>query len=103
MKVTIHAKLVAKQEDFYKLLVFQNLDEPNNSLMRYITTTILPNWKIDEPEIGDTGFIECEYVDAGDEYFQRTTGNKELYRYTSCYLLNFIKDKEIVKTTNYKF
>ena len=48
--------------------------------------------------------MECEYVNAGDEYYQRNTGVKEMYRYTQCYFLNFIKelDKEPINN-NYKF
>lgn len=43
MKVTIKGKLVAKLDEQYSTMVFQNLDEPNNSLLRYITVTKLPN------------------------------------------------------------
>lgn len=95
--------MVAKQDDFYTLLVFQNLDERENSLLRYVTTTLLPNWSGKIPEIGDTGFLSCEYVDAGEEYYQRSTGNKEQYKYTSCYFLNFIKEQEKQQITDYKF
>jgi hypothetical protein len=35
--------MVAKQDDFYPLMVFQNLDEKDNSLLRYVTVTLLPN------------------------------------------------------------
>lgn len=83
-------------------MVFQNLDEPNNSLLRYITVTKLPNWTGINPQIGDTGFLECEYVNAGDEYVQRNTGNKEVYKYTQCYFLNFIKEQEVINN-NYNF
>ena len=84
-------------------MVFQNLDEPNNSLLRYITVTKLPNWTGTVPKIGDTGFLECEYVNAGDEYYQRNTGNKEMYKYTQCYFLNFIKEQQEIVNNNYKF
>ncbi len=102
MKVTFHGKLVASREELYTLYVFQNLDEPNNSLMRYITVTRPPNWSNANPDIGDIGYIECEYVDAGDEYYKRDSGNKETYKYTQCYFLNFIKDKDKVDN-NFKF
>jgi hypothetical protein len=52
--------------------------------------------------MGDTGFVECEYVDAGDEYYKRDSGNKETYKYTQCYFLNFIKDKDKLDN-NFKF
>ena len=95
--------MVAKQDDFYPLFVFQNLDEPDNSLLRYITVTKLPNWTGKIPDIGEIGYLSCEYVDAGEEYYQRSTGNKEQYKYTSCYFLNFIKEQEKQTTTDYKF
>lgn len=103
MKTTIRGKLVAKLDEQYTTMVFQNLDEPNNSILRYVTVTKLPNWIGSIPDIGDTGFLECEYVNAGDEYYQRNTGSKEVYKYTQCYFLNFIKDKEKIENNNYKF
>ena len=33
MKTTFKGKLVAERQDFYTLFVFQNLDEPDNSLI----------------------------------------------------------------------
>ena len=103
MRTTFHVQVVTKQDDFYPLLVFKNLDEPNNSLLKYITVTVLPNWDTKIPEIGEIGFLSCEYVDAGDEYYQRNTGNKEQYKYTNCYFLKFIEEKEKQITTDYKF
>lgn len=103
MRTTLHVKMVAKQDDFYPLMVFENLDEKRDSLLKYITVTVLPNWYGKVPEIGDVGFLSCEYVDAGEEYYQRSTGNKEQYKYTSCYFLNFIEQKEKQQTTDYKF
>lgn len=103
MKTTIRGKLVAKLDEQYTTMVFQNLDELNDSLLRYVTVTKLPNWTGSIPNIGDVGFLEYEYVNAGDEYYQRNTGVKETYKYTQCYFLNFVKelDKELIN--NYKF
>ena len=95
--------MVAKQDDFYPLFVFQNLDECDNSLLRYVTVTLLPNWNGKIPEMGDIGFLSCEYVDAGDEYYQRNTGVRETYRYTQCYFLNFIKELYKETNNNYTF
>ncbi|MBO7693510.1 MAG: hypothetical protein J6T10_12840 [Methanobrevibacter sp.] len=45
-----------------------------------------------------------EYVDAGEEYYERNTGNKETYKYNQCYFLNFIKDKnEEIVNNKYQF
>lgn len=43
MKATVYVKLVAIQEDFYTQYVFKNLDEKENSFLRYITATKPPN------------------------------------------------------------
>ena len=103
MKVTLHCKLITQRDDFYTVYIFQNLDETDNSLLRYISATRPPNWTGTIPEIGDIGFVELEYVNAGDEYYQRNTGNVETYKYTQCYFLDFTKDKEKINNNNYKF
>lgn len=43
MRATYYGRLVAIQPGQYTLYVFKNLDEPDNSLLRYITVTKLPN------------------------------------------------------------
>ena len=43
MQNTIRSKLVAKQDGVYKNYVFQNLDQENNSIFKYITVTLCPN------------------------------------------------------------
>ena len=96
MRVTYFWEVVAIQEGRYVSYVFKNLDEVNDSLLRYITVTKIPNWDIPSLVIGDVGYFECEYVNAGDTYYKTSTETTERYNYTSCYLLNFIrKDKQI--------
>ena len=103
MRHIAHVRLLTIQDGPYSNLVFENLDVAENDLLHYITVTKVPNWNTISPEIGDCGFLECEYVNAGDEYYERATGNTEKYKYDCCYFINFIKDKENVKTTDYKF
>lgn len=43
MKATFRGKLIAKRNQAYTLYVFQNLDEPTNSFMYYVTATECPN------------------------------------------------------------
>jgi hypothetical protein len=43
MKSIIHGKLVAVQDDFYTVYVFENLEEPKNSLLHYVAATKPPN------------------------------------------------------------
>lgn len=104
MKSIIHGKLVAVQDDFYTVYVFENLEEPKNSLLHYVAATKPPNWKGKAPEYDAPGFIEVEYVNAGDKYIQRNTGETQTYKYTQCYFVNFVKEVEKQEKTNvYKF
>jgi hypothetical protein len=91
LKFTFHGKVVAKNEGQYKLLVFQNLDENDDSFLRYVTTCVCPNWEGYIPTTGDSGFVTCQYVHAGDSF---TTSNltKEYYSYDNCYFLSFEKE-----------
>ena len=103
MRVTIRGQLVAIQEELYTNYVFKNLDEFDNSFMRYVTLTQCPNWMGTKPKIGDVGFVEYEYVEAGDNYFCKGTGNTSQYNYTACYFISFIKDLEKVINKEFKF
>ena len=58
MKETIRGQLVAIQDGIYTNYVFKNLDESENSELRYITVTRCPNWQYNDVlSIGDIGFI----------------------------------------------
>ena len=103
MRTTYYGKLVAIQPGQYTLYVFKNLDEPDNSLLRYITVTKLPNWNLPNISIGDEGYIECDYVNARDVYFHTSTGKQEIYNYTVCYLINFIYKQEEIKEKEFNF
>lgn len=43
MRTTFLGEIVAVQPGQYKMYVFKNLDEKDNSLLRYFTVTQLPN------------------------------------------------------------
>ena len=103
MRVTIYGKVVAIQDGMYTQYVFRNFDEQDNSLMRYITVTKCPNWIGESPQLGDIGYVQYEYVEAGDNYFQATTGTTSQYNYTSCYFISFIKEKEKIECKEFKF
>lgn len=103
MRTTYYGEIVAIQPGQYTVYVFKNLDEQNNSLLRYITVTRLPNWNCKNLEIGDIGYFECDYVNAGDVYYQTSTGTQEKYNYTVCYLINFIEKQEKIKIKEFNF
>lgn len=96
LKFTFHGKAVAFEEGQYKHIVFQNLDEQDDSFIKYITTSVCPNWEGYIPNVGDSGFITCQYVNAGDSF---TTSNltKEYYAYDNCYFLSFVKENIITE------
>lgn len=103
MKATIRAKLVAKQSGVYANYVFEDLNEETSSLGKYVTVTIPPNWQnVREIKVGDCGFLEYDYVSAGESYLQRATNTTNTYKYTANYFMNFIKDtKEDNKEYNF--
>lgn len=91
LKFTFHGKVVAEENNQYKLLVFQNLDENDNSFIRYITTTVCPNWEGSIPSMGESGFVTCQYVNAGDT-FTKSNLSKDYYVYDNCYFISFVKE-----------
>ena len=103
MKETIKGQLVAIQNGIYTNYVFKNLDQIENSELRYITITKCPNWQYnDSLNIGDIGFIVYEFAEAGQAYVDNTTGEFKKYRYTANYFMNFIKE-QIIKDNTKEF
>ena len=104
MIITKRCKLLAIQEGLYTIYVFENMDEELTSKFKYLSCTKLPNWIYnDRLEIGDEGFLHCEYVTAGDTYFKANSLKYEQYKYTNCYFVNFIKMKDKIEIKDIKF
>ena len=102
MRNTILGKLVAKQDGVYKNYVFQNLDQAENSIFKYITVTICPNWQNEDVKIGDVGYVEYDFVEAGENYFERDSKEVKQYNYSTNYFINFITKREDINK-DYKF
>ena len=86
------------------IYVFENLDEQLSSKMKYITCTRLPNWNYtDKLKINDVGFLQCEFVTAGADYYKVHSKTTEAYQYSNCYFNNFIKQKEEINEKEFKF
>lgn len=103
-KLTIRGKLVAKQDGIYQNYVFQNLEEGDKSLYKYITVTICPNWQnVERMKIGDTGFLTAEYVVSGEPYIDKSTGMECRYKNTAIYFMNFVKDNKEIQNKEYNF
>lgn len=104
MKTTIKAQLVAVQEELYTNYVFKNLDELESSVFRYITVTRCPNWQvIGTIKIGDVGYLEYEFAEAGQDYYDKSSDSIKQYKYTAFYFMNFIKQKEEINEKEFKF
>lgn len=101
---TYKCKLVAIQDGQYMVYVFENLDEESTSERKYITCVRLPNWSYNDTiEIGEEGFLQCEFVTAGKTYYCVKTGEELPYQYSNCYFMNFIKIKEKINVKEFKF
>lgn len=94
MKKTIRGKLVAVSDGVYTNYVFQNLMVPEDSFERYITVTKCPNWEPIDIKLHDIGFLEYEFVQAGENYINADSGKTEQYKYTTNYFMKFIKEED---------
>lgn len=92
MTVVAHVKLLAIRDGTYTMYVFQNLDTEE-----YIMCTRLPNWQVPEIQIGDSGFLEYQYVYAGQEYFDIQQEKMVKYLYSNIYFINFIQKTNILE------
>ena len=85
---TTHATLITLKSGIYTVYVFQQ------DTGEYLMCTKLPNWGAYDINIGDSGFLTYEFANAGEEYFDRETGEKRIYKFTNIYFKDFIKDVE---------
>lgn len=85
-------KLLAVRDGVYTTYVFQNQETSE-----YIMCTRLPNWQVPEISIGDIGFLEYQYVKAGESYFNPQLQTMEKYLYSNVYFINFIQNINILK------
>jgi hypothetical protein len=90
MEVIILAELLAIREGAYTIYVFKNLESNE-----FIMCTRLPSWQVPEIQIGDSGYLKYQKAKAGEEYFNPVTGEKQIYRYSNLYFLNFIQKTDI--------
>ena len=103
---TIKCQLVAIQEGQYTVYVFDNLNHTLSSIDKYIMCTKLPNWQYNTPlNIGDVGYLQYEYAEAGTLYYDHSNNTHVPYKYSNFYFLTFIKETPLRDETNkdYKF
>ena len=78
------------------------MDQAENSIFKYITVTICPNWQNEDVKIGDVGYVEYDFVEAGENYFERDSKEVKQYNYSTNYFINFITKREDINK-DYKF
>ena len=83
------AKLLAIKDGVYTIYVFK--DNINN---KYIMCTRLPNWQVQEINIGDEGYLQYQEIKAGDEYYDISIEKNKKYNYSNIYFNNFVKKSE---------
>ena len=98
-EVTYRAKFLAENRDCmgYHSYVFENLDYDswNN---HYIMCVRFPNWEQAQFNIGDVGYLNVRYVEAGiDKWYDGEDFN--FYRYTNVIFMKFILEKPMIITS----
>ena len=98
-EVTYRVKFLAESVDCmnYCTYVFENLDYDSWD-NHYIMCVRFPNWSQATFNIGDIGYLNVRYVEAGvDKWFDGTDFNS--YRYTNVIFMKFILEKPMVITS----
>lgn len=55
-------------------------------------------------DLNITGYLEFEPVDAGNSYYNPSTGSTEVYKYAAYYFINFVKEtKQENNVKEFKF
>lgn len=98
-EVTYRVKFLAESMDCmnYRSYVFENLDYTCCE-NHYIMCVRFPNWSQTTFNIGDVGYLNVRYVEAGvDKWFDGKDFNS--YRYTNVIFMKFILEKPMVITS----
>lgn len=91
---TLLAKLEVLQYDGnYTLYVFRNL-ESDKWDNKYILCTRYPRWEHRQLEVGEIGYVSFTVIEAGEKYYNRLTGQNDVYNFTHIRFDKFIKKPE---------
>ena len=93
--ITIHCKIVAIEDGQYTAIVVEDLNRIETDDLKYVTVVKCPNWDISTFEIGDTGYLQFQYVEGGKTQWY----NKD----SKDYFISFIKEKDICNQKEFNF
>lgn len=101
--ITILCKIVAIQYNQYTDIVVEDLNRDYTDDLKYVTVVLLPNWNI-QLEIGDVGYMQFQYVQAGkSQWYNKEIEDFEIYKYDNNYIINFFKQRDICKQETFEF
>lgn len=89
MNKIIYGELLAMKEGKYTVYVFEDVNTHELHMC-----TKLPNWQVPDLNIGDRGYFEIQYVQAGENYFRRDLNMNWVYQYSNVYFVNFINESK---------
>lgn len=96
MVSTIKCTILAKESDIggYQTIVVKDLDNSRFGEL-YRMLVVFPNWESRVPEIGEIGFLNYDFVEAGkDKYYDRVDSTFKVYNFTNLIFLKFVKEQD---------
>jgi hypothetical protein len=102
--ITIKCKVLIVEHWQYLTLVVEDLNRETTDDFKYVTIVRPPGWDPINIQVGDVGFMQIQSVIGGKtRWINKETKELETYKYTSTYLLNFYKEKDICEQKKFNF
>ena len=102
--LTIYCRVVAISDNQYTAIVVEDLERDYTDDLKYVTVVKCPNWDVSTFEIGDTGYLQFQYVEGGKtQWYNKESKDFEIYKYNNNYFISFIKEKDICNQKEFIF
>lgn len=102
--ITIRCKVLIAENWQYLTYVVEDLNREITDDYKYVTVVRPPGWNPLEVKVGDEGFMQIQSVIGGKtQWFNKETKDLETYKYTTTYLLNFYKEKDLCEQKKFNF
>lgn len=100
MEKVLYVQLLGIRAEDYTTYVFKILDTTDIT-NQFIMAVKPPNWKNQNLEIGDIGFVKIQKAIAGQPFIDKD-GTKNIFKYSCNYFLDFIKETVSEKTPDFQ-